>query len=515
MKLLLILFFSVTMTFASIHSCEDTLFTFNISQTNSNVRIIDIVENVAHECHFSVRIKDNEAKKVLNSKLFLVHINDYTLDEIFDFLFTQHNMFYKYDEKRNVLSISYLQTHSFVIDYVNLSEHSTDSIKTITVGAASVAGNNMGNNGSYGSSSGGSGSQMGNVEGMNDNQQASGNSDYTTIKSETKFEFWDKLSDEIDAILSRDGDITKIKSRSIINREAGVVTITGTKDQIDRISRYLNKIKGRLHKQVMLETKLFELRYADRESTGVDWSKFNLSLKGNAGNLFSNNPSTPGGSNYSFAYQFSMDGLIDFLNKYGNINVLSTPKILTLNNQPAVINVGNQINYRYESGSMSASNVGSSTTNTYEMSSVFIGLTLNIVPEITDNGYVILRINPVVSEELKDSDKLNDDNGDIVDENGVRIMPPDIKIKQLSSIVKAKHGSRVVIGGLISTTEQSVDTSIPLLSDIPIVGGLFQHNIKETFKTELIVVITPIIIDAETFPSIDNIEKFLDESLDE
>jgi general secretion pathway protein D len=127
-----------------------------------------------------------------------------------------------------------------------------------------------------------------------------------------------------------------------------------------------------------------------------------------------------------------------------------------------------------------------------------------------------LRINPVISEQLNDSDTINSSNNDTaVDENGVRIMPPDIKIKQLSSIVKAKDGSRVVIGGLISTSEQNVDSSVPLLSSIPLVGGLFQHNAKEIYKTELIVVITPRIIDHNDFPSIDRAEKLFDGSLHE
>ncbi len=499
MKLFLTFLCSVMLLAASEHSCDETLFTFDVTPQSGNVRIIDIVENVAHECRFSVRITDDEAKKVLNTPLFLVHIKDYTLDNIFDFLFTQHNMFYAFDAVKNVLTLSYLETRSFIIDYVNLTEHSTDSTKTITVGAASLPNSSSGN-GSQGSRN------------LNTRQRSS-NADYTTVISKSKFEFWDKLSHEIDTILSRDGDIMQIESKSIINREAGIVTITGTKDQIDRISSYLEKVKNRLHKQVMLETKVFELRYSNKESTGVDWSKFNLSLKGDTKNLFTNSANDSG---YSFSYQFSMDGLIDFLNQYGHLSVLSTPKILTLNNQPAVINVGNQINYRYETGSVSATNVGASTTNTYLMSSVFIGLTLNIVPEITDDGFVILRINPVISEELDESDRLNTENPNSgVDANGIRIMPPDIKIKQLSSIVKAKNGSRVVIGGLISTTKQDIDTSIPLLSALPVLGGLFQHNSKESFKTELIIVVTPKIIDYNNFPSIDNIEDLLEGSLHE
>ncbi len=204
-----------------------------------------------------------------------------------------------------------------------------------------------------------------------------------------------------------------------------------------------------------------------------------------------------------------MNGLMNFLNKYGKVNVLSTPKILTLNNQPAVINIGEQFNYRYQSGSLDTANATSSTTNTYEMNSVFVGLTLNIVPEITDDGYIILKVNPVVSEKLDPDGTLQSGNGDVYDSQGVRIMPPDIRIKQLSSIIKAKDGNRIVVGGLISTITKNSDNKIPLLGDIPGVGWLFKNKSKSKYKTELIIVITPTIIKENDFPSIDSVEKLM------
>ncbi|MEA1920563.1 MAG: secretin N-terminal domain-containing protein [Campylobacterota bacterium] len=496
----------------SAKDCDDTLFSFDVSQSSGSVKIVDIVENIAHKCHFSVVVVDKEARKVLNKELFLVHIDDYTLESLFEFLFSQNNMFYKYDVEKKVLELSYLETHSFVIDYVNLSEQTTESIKTITVGASGNSNNANGMSGGAGGMSGMSGGASGMSGGSA--QQDTSNADQTIITSNTKFEFWDKLTHEIDAILSRDEDIMQIKSKSIINREAGIVTITGTKAQIERINRYLNHLKDRLHKQVMLETKIFELRYRDQNNTGVDWSKFQLKLGGKIGNSISGDQfGSFNAPSYSFNYQFSMDGLIDFLNRYGNVSTLSTPKILTLNNQPAVINVGNQINYRYQSGSVSATNVGASTTNTYIMSSVFIGLTLNIVPEITDDGYIILRINPVVSEQLEQDEGLAISNESVINDDGVRTMPPDIKIKQLSSIVKAKDGSRVVIGGLVSKRDYTENSAVPLLGAIPLVGGLFRHTGVETESVELIIVVTPKIIKLNDFPSIDAAERHLSGAL--
>ena len=503
MKVIIYFLLTISSLYAN-SGCNDDMFSFDITQSNSKVKIVDIVENLAHECMFSVKIKDKESLKLLKKNFYLVHIKNYTLDNMFDFLFTQNNMFYEYNKNKKLLTISYIQTHSFVIDYVNLSEHTTESVKTITVGASSGTQNSSGtsSNSSTTSSSGGSsGSSSQNSSGSN------GNSDNTTVTTKSEFQFWDKLAQEIDDILSRDNDL-KISSKSIINREAGVITITGTQNQIKRISEYLTKIKLRLHKQVMLETKLLELTYAKSDSIGVDWSKFDLSLKGNLGKSWGDGATTQ----TSLSYDFSMDGLVDFLNKYGKINVLSTPKILTLNNQPAVINIGEQFNYRYQSGSLSTANATTSATNTYMMNSVFVGLTLNIVPEITDNGFVILKVNPVVSEKIDTDTTLASDGGDVFDEQGVRIMPPDIRIKQLSSIVKAKDGDRVIVGGLISTINKTTDNSIPLLGDIPGVGWLFKNKSKSKYKTELIIVITPKIIKDNSFPSIDTVEKQLNNS---
>jgi len=491
MRLLVIFFLIFNISWGS-ENCENTLFTFDVNQANDGVKIIDIVENIANQCNFSVVIKDKQSRKVLNENLYIVHIKDYSLDDIFEYLFDKHNMFYEYNTNKKVLKISYLDTRSFIIDYVNLSEQSTESTKTITIGASSGSSDSTT---SSDSTSGGS-----------------GNSDTTIMTSKSSFQFWDTLAAEIDTVLSRDGDSKQIKSKSIINREAGVITITGTKNQITRVDSYLSKIKDRLHKQVVLETKLLELTYLDRKSTGVDWSKFDISLKGEIGQLWGNSLSE---TSNSFSYNFKMDGLLKFLKTYGDINMLSTPKIMTLNNQPAVINVGKQINYRYQSGSFNSAAGTGSTTNNYTMDSVFIGLTLNIVPEITDDGFIILRINPVVSETIDAYSNFDGESGAVVDDNGVRIMPPDIKIKQLSSIVKAKDGDRVVIGGLVSTTESNTEKVVPLLSSIPGLSWLFKNTTKGKYKTELIIVVTPHIVNNNEFPSIDRVEKILDGKLNE
>ncbi len=500
------LLFSALMLFGSA-DCQNKLFSFSTGSQAGQITIFDIVQNLADTCEFSVMFADEEAKRVVRTPLQLVHIRDYSLDEMFSFLFDEHNMFYRYDPQRRILTISYIETKSFHIDYVNLSELKTESIKSITVGASNNN-DNYDTSGRYGTSGGGGGYGSSGY----DNENGGDNSDYTTIRTVTEFKFWDNFKDQIDAILQRDEDSHTVQSKSLINKEAGIVTVTGTKRQIERVEEYIDHVTGRLHKQIMLEANLIELRYADKNTTGVDWSRFDLKLRGLA---------RKGGAfllpdSYKLGYQFTMDGLLDFLQHYGDVRTISNPKVMTLNNQPAVINVGDQINYKYQTGAITTTTTGNPVgTNTYTIGSVFVGLTLNIVPEVTDDGFIILKINPVVSEPIQQNEGLDynrlpgegyfsSNPSDSNEDSSIRQMPPDVKIKQLTSIVKVKNGHKVIIGGLISKRVINSNTKVPLLGDIPLLGRAFHHTGTKVQKVELIVIITPRIVDGTAVPSIDD-----------
>jgi len=216
------------------------------------------------------------------------------------FIFDDHNMFYSFDRARNVLRVSYIETRSFHIDYVNLSELKTESVKSITVGASG------GESGVYGAGYGG-GTQS--SYSMGTGSSGSGtNSDYTTIKTVTEFNFWNDFKEQIDAILQRDEDSHTVNSKALVNNEAGIVTVTGTKRQIERVERYIKHVTGRLHKQIMLEARLVELRYNDKNTTGVDWSRFDLSLKGEVSDTYQRGAAAlTKRPIYSFSYNFTME----------------------------------------------------------------------------------------------------------------------------------------------------------------------------------------------------------------
>jgi len=495
--LLLLLLFSLLQA----KECEDKRFSLSAYQNRgSALTLMDLIRDVAQTCHISVVFEDQKAKERLSRPLDMVNIQDYTVAELFGFIFDDHNLFYTYDEDKGIVRVSYTKTVNLNIDYINMSQLTTESTKSITVGPGTNTGvsNNSGSstsstsssNASYGSSSGSTNSGSGS------------NTDYTNVHALSKFTLWDQMREHIQQILQVDEEYNEAINKALVNRDAAVVTITGNKRQIDAVQRYLTKLESRMHAEVMIEAHLIELTYNDYNTTGVNWSDFSLSLKGNYANSYNNmGVAHPV---YSFGVNFDPLGLIDFLSRYGDVEVLSNPKILTLSNQPAVINVGKQLSYLYQNGSISAANTQTLATTTNTLGSVFVGLTLNIIPEVTEDGYIVMRINPVTSELLGEDLNASTAIGSSDIGSSNRTMPPDTRVKQMTSIVKVKDAQKVLIGGLIEKKTYNYDNKVPVLGDIPFLGRLFHGTRASTRKSELFILITPTLIKQDVFPSIDD-----------
>ena len=461
-------------------NCENKFFSFNIKEANGqSISIMDVIENISDECKMTIIFADSTVQKSLQKKLNYINVTDFSLKDLLDLILSENNIFYELKNNQQILKLAHLKTKTFFIDYVSFSERKSTSNKVVKTGSA------------------------GNSEGGGDGS--------TTMNFTTDFTFWKKISEEIGYILQRDEDIYQVQSKVLINQEAGMLTVTGTKKQLNRVEKYVTSLMERLHKEILLEAKIIEVIYKEDHTQGIDWSKFELSINGSSdafrmreGNILSGDFKKP---NYMIGYDFQMDGLIKFLKTQGDVNIVSNPKVMTLNNQPAIINVGTEVNYRFQTESTTdlSSDTGNTATS-YENDSTFVGVTLDITPQVTKNDYIILKINPTISE-------LVDTDAKYLDENGVPVLAPDIKIKQLSSIVKVKNNNKVVIGGLIGKHETVEDTSVPGLSSIPFLGRAFQSHAKIVTKGELIIVITPRIVDGQHNPSLDNLDEKYNEKV--
>lgn len=465
-KLLITLFcllsLSSSISFAKNNSNNCNYKTFNIKISQS-VTISELINEIGDMCHFSTIAKDIEAKKLLENPLNGINIKDMTLYEIFDLILKEHNINYTY--KSNILKLSALATKTFKIDYITSVREGTASLSATVeiepVGEGDIK------------------SQL----------QASNNE----IKVKEKFDFWKTMDVEIQAILNNGTDNFKAPN-PIINPNTGLITITGTTTQLKRVEEYIQNLKNRLHKQVMIDVSIISVKLNNEYTRGIDWSKFQLSLKSNANaNIISNsNSNLQDAINNSVknisiinSVNFSMEGLLNFIKLKGNTKILSSPKVMTLNNQQSLITIGDNINYRVSQETQKDSDTGEIKV-TYTPYRVFIGVLLNLLPEVSDDNKIMLRINPSLSSfKYPEDDKK---------QTAIREIAPDTLEKKLSTVVQVNSGDTIILGGLIGQTKGKDRTSVPFLGDLPLLGMAF-NSTKDTIVTnELVFVITPYVI---------------------
>ncbi len=442
--------------------CKSKYFSFKVKSTKKAPgTIMNVLENLSDTCKMNLIFEDEKSRELVNKKISYMNIHDASLNDLLDLLLHENNLNYELTQK-NTLKISYLKTKSFYIDYVNFTKRTSATNKTISTGTGE-----------------------------------NGNGDMT-LNSQSDFQFWSNLKNEVENILHRDGDEYK-PTETTINQEAGLLTVTGTKKQLDRVSKYITKMMKRLHKQILIDAKVIEVTYSDDQTTGIDWSKFQATFDGNAKAGTNDLSNTFKNTNYLIGYNFDMTGLLDFLKTQGKVNIVSNPKILTLNNQPAIINVGEEKNYKYTTGTQTTTTNGTVLQQPqFEVGSTFVGVTLSIIPEVSQDNFIILKINPTISEITQRH----------LDENGVPSLAPDIKIKQLSSIVKVKNNKKILLGGLIQKKSENIVTKVPVLGNIPILGQAFRSKKKVNSKSELIIVMTPKLVRGdEGEPSLEKLEN--------
>ncbi len=465
MRILLLVFLLFGLGTSLYANCQTKYFSFKVkSSKRAPGTIMNVLENLSQTCKFNLVLADDKTREMVRKKISYMNVHDVTLDELLDLLLGEHNLNYDFIND-TTLKISYLKTKSFYIDYVNFAKRSSQTSKTISTG------NGENGNGSL------------------------------TLNSQSDFKFWDNLQKEIENILHRDGD-QYTPAETTINREAGLLTVTGTKKQLDRVSKYIATMMKRLHKQILIDAKVIEVTYNNDQTTGIDWSKFQADLKGHSEGQKTNLVNTLKNPTYLIGYNFTMDGLLNFLKTQGKVNVVSNPKILTLNNQPAIINVGEEKNYKFTTGTQTTTTNGTVLQEPqFEVGSTFVGVTLSILPEVTQDNFIILKINPTISEITERH----------LDENGVPSLAPDIKVKQLSSIVKVKNNKKVLLGGLIQTKTENRVNKVPILGEIPILGHAFRSKKKVKSKSELIIVMTPKLVRGdEGEPSLAKLEHSID-----
>ncbi len=472
---------------------------FSISSTK-DTKIVDFIDQLSDECEFSVLVSDAYTEKILNKKLNKTYLRNLTIDEVLDIILKENNL--SYTLENNILKISYLVTKVFNIDYI-LSQRKGSGTTDITLSSSSnqqnmMMGGQMGSSGSMGMSGGMgmSGSRGGMSGGMN-NQQGIGKNSTTEsgikIESNDEVKFWEELDLELQSILNRTHDTYKAEL-PIINKNAGLITVTATSKQMTRLENYLKRLQDKVQLQVLIDVQLLTVTMSEAKSTGVDWKQLyalqNVTLKLSDG---SGTKTLDDGTAYDVSNYLTIEAggtlneVIKFLQTQGDVNAISNPKVLTLNNQPALITVGTEYFYKIQRSTNQQGTGGgvAATTQNDLIQSVFAGVLLDITPEIANNDRITLKINPSISETREDMTQNTSSD---------RKMPPDLNRRQLSSVVTIKDGNRIILGGLINTRSTNQSNKVPILGDIPGLSYLFKYEEKVKQVEELIIIIEPHII---------------------
>ncbi len=507
-KKLISLAASVVLATAMQADCTYELFSISSAKGTT---IGEYVDQLTNACEYSLVVSDNETEKLMDKKLNKTHIKNLTIDEVLDILLTENNLNFTIDN--DILRISYLKTITYNIDYILSSRKSTGSTDVMLSSTSSqIGGGLMG--GQSGGGMGGGGMSGGGMSGggqggsMGGQQGGSGsNSSGTSIKTTDEVKFWEELDLELQRVLNRPEDAYQAEA-PIINKNAGLITISATGRQQARIGAYLKLLQDKVQKQVLIDVNMMSVSFDDTSSTGVDWSQLyalqNFSIKvdtvstnGKWGGTY-----TPTGNIEEITTLAgrtagmvqitgggSINEVIKFLKEQGEVRALSNPKILTLNNQPALITVGTEFFYKIQQSQNQQGAGGGvvATTQNDIVNSVFAGVLLDITPEIGDDGTITIKINPSLSQT-----RVQIQSDTVAQEN--RTMPPDLDRRQLSAVVKVKDGNRIILGGLIGSRENFKTNKVPLLGDIPGLGYFFKYEEKVRSVEEIIIVVEPHII---------------------
>lgn len=311
-----------------------------------------------------------------------------------------------------------------------------------------------------------------------------------------------------------------------IDPQSGTVVVTTTPEVMERVERFIRELKANIHRQVFIDVQILEVALSRRQELGIDWSAFPGFIQffrlpglrsairssmqaagaGSGGGTTGQGITSPlPSSPFSFspsgdlqvgvlkplsgsmALQYSIEALISFLKTQGEVRAISRPQLLTLNNQPAVVSVGtNDFYVTYEQVTTATGAGGISTTAvTSKLNPLFIGVSLSITPQIGQDGEITLQILPVINRKV----------GEKVVPTGISSAPtqsiPLTETRQASTVVRTRDGQPVVISGLIQEGRSERERKVPLLGDLPGIGGAFRYRRIARERSELVIVITP------------------------
>jgi len=459
----------------------------------NQVPVRELLFSMARDAKLNIDINNDIKGKVTMNAI------DQTLPQILERLSRQVAINYTLEDETLYVRADkpYLQLYD--VDYLNMSRLSEGSVEVATEISSTGSGEAKG---------GGSG----------------GNNSSSVVENKSNNEFWKTLIINIANVLGEEVKVTdKIQETSVnilVNRETGIVGVRATYKQHKQIQELLDRVLSSAQRQVMIEATIAEVTLSDHYQAGIDWSMVKTD---SLGNITSSATQSLLGGNLGTTPFFQLTGsdtnssgdnltaTLKALETFGDVKVLSSPKVMALNNQTAMLKVvDNEVYFsiEVEKGQV-IDNVLYQGSITTTINTVPIGFVMTVMPYIDRNDVVTLHVRPTISRIVG---KAVDPNPDLVD---VTNEVPIIQVREIESVLKVNNGDTAVIGGLMQDQINKQQSGVPILSSIPFIGALFSYQDDEYVKSELVIFIRPVVIhDASLDGDLKEYRKYLMEDFD-
>jgi MSHA biogenesis protein MshL len=421
--------------------------------------IKDVLRAIAKQTNYNVVMESDVEGECT------VDLKDVTLEKALEYIVEPLEFSYKIEGKTVYVSKPRLETKMFSINYLALKK----------IGSSSVDGSIGGSQGTAAATT---------TKGS-----------FVALESKTEADIWKSLEDNINKLISKEGKI-------FVNNQASMVVVTDYPRHLKSISKFLEGIETIVHRQVMIEAKIVEVQLSEGYKEGINWQLLNGKLWDysiNIGQQFRSPIILPGGAQTAtsppffaiFAGGTHLDinnTFVELLKTQGTINIVSSPKVITMNNQRAVIKVAKQD--VYFDVQQNTGTGGSTATVIYTPKFINVGLILDVIPQIDDAGNIILNIHPMLTSRISEvAQPINTGTGPTT-----FTYVPVLDVRETDTMVKVKDGDTVIIGGLLQDYKKNDVKGIPGLMSIPLFGKLFSYTEETSTKIELVVMLTPRIV---------------------
>ncbi|EGN74907.1 MSHA-type pilus biogenesis protein MshL [Idiomarina sp. A28L] len=425
------------------------------------------------------------------SGLITVNLRDVTLQEALDVVQDIYGFDIRREGRIYRVFPAGLRTETLSLNYLSLRRQGQSQTSVTSGGVADQQGASGRNQGNLGQSNQGN---LGSQGGLPAGGGATGRSGQTgsTISSDSETDFWKGLQEILEGVVGT-GDGRRV----VVSPQAGLATVRAYPHEIRAARDFLAAAESSLQRQVILEARIVEVSLSDAYQQGVDWSRITSRI-GSGVTEFSFSGGSVDSSSLGgvFGLQFqnqSFNGMLELLSTQGNVQVLSNPRVTATNNQKAVIKIGEDEYFVTDVSTTTVTGTATTSTPNVQLTPFFSGIALDVTPQISDDGTITLHIRPSVTE-TREQEK-------IITLNRETLVLPLARsnIRESDTIIRARDGEVVIIGGLMQTSYSDEVSQVPFLGNIPVLGELFTNRRQREVKKELVIMLRPTVVGVDTW----------------